>query len=291
MKLFLAVLFSVLGLSSAAFAQTCVQADLSHPLTASLNWVDTSTDETGFVLERKLNTGAYSVLAASVSANMVSFTDSTVVRSSVPNTYTYRLKAIKSGAPDSAYSGEACITFAPIPPAPTLALSATPNSVVSGSAAVLTWSSTNATACTASSGWSGAKAVSGSQSTGNLTANTTYILTCTGAGGSIMQSVSVTVTVPTAPNAPSGLTVAAISGVTLRISWEDRSMDENRFEVWGKKAAGNEQFIKVGQTAANFTTMDWTGLRRYTTYCAEVRAGNAGGDSSFTSPLCATTSK
>ena len=57
-----------------------------------------------------------------------------------------------------------------------------------------TWSSTNATSCAASGGWSGAKSTSGSASTGVLTAATSYTLTCTGSGGSKSETASVTVT-------------------------------------------------------------------------------------------------
>ena len=46
--------------------------------------------------------------------------------------------------------------------------------------------------------WSGARvAVSGTQSTGALTANATYSLNCTGGGGNATQSVTVSVTSPT----------------------------------------------------------------------------------------------
>jgi hypothetical protein len=58
----------------------------------------------------------------------------------------------------------------------------------------VTWTATNATGCAASGGWSGVKATSGSEGTGNLTSTTTYTLTCTGAGGPTSRSVTVTVT-------------------------------------------------------------------------------------------------
>jgi len=89
-------------------------------------------------------------------------------------------------------------TIAP-PGAPTVSIVANPTSVSSGSAATLTWNSTNASSCSASGGWSGAKATSGSQNTGNLTATTTFALTCTGSGGSANQSATVTVTSSTTP--------------------------------------------------------------------------------------------
>ena len=61
---------------------------------------------------------------------------------------------------------------------PTVSLSVSPASLVSGGSAILSWSSTNATRCTASGGWTGSKATSGSQSTGPLTATTSFTLTC-----------------------------------------------------------------------------------------------------------------
>lgn len=78
-------------------------------------------------------------------------------------------------------------------PAPTVTLAATPATVASGAASQLTWSSTSATACTASGGWSGPKATSGTQSTGNLATTTTFSLTCNGPGGQGSRSRTVTV--------------------------------------------------------------------------------------------------
>src|SRR5688572_15764995 len=68
-------------------------------------------------------------------------------------------------------------------PAPTATLSANPTTVNSGASTTLTWSSTNATGCTASGGWSGAKATSGTQMISNLTTTTQFGLVCAGAGG------------------------------------------------------------------------------------------------------------
>ena len=78
-------------------------------------------------------------------------------------------------------------------PAPTVNLSANPAFIASGAASTLTWSSNNASYCVAYGAWSGTKATSGSQSTGNLTNSQTYTLTCTNAGGPTSPSVTVTV--------------------------------------------------------------------------------------------------
>jgi hypothetical protein len=93
-------------------------------------------------------------------------------------------------------------TVVPSASTPTVSIFASPTSVVSGSASTLTWSSTNTSSCTASGGWSGTKAISGSQNTGNLTANTTYTISCTGPGGSTNQTVAVTVTASTPTATP-----------------------------------------------------------------------------------------
>jgi hypothetical protein len=75
---------------------------------------------------------------------------------------------------------------------PRLTLNANPTSIAAGQLSTLTWSSSNATNCTASGGWSGPQAISGSQSV-SPTSTTTYTLACTGTGGTTSQSATVTV--------------------------------------------------------------------------------------------------
>src|SRR3989344_9017856 len=86
----------------------------------------------------------------------------------------------------------------PPPAKPTLTFTTDPTSITQGGSSMLTWDSTNATSCTASGGWSGSKALSGSQSVAP-NATTTYTLTCTGAGGSVTESASVNVTTTPTP--------------------------------------------------------------------------------------------
>src|SRR5208283_1967833 len=74
--------------------------------------------------------------------------------------------------------------------------------------------------CTASGGWSGIQPIKGTLSTEPLTSNTSYTLTCTGAGGSASQSAEVAVAVPTMPTvtltaAPTTVT----SGNTSNLTW------------------------------------------------------------------------
>jgi hypothetical protein len=80
---------------------------------------------------------------------------------------------------------------------PTATVSANPTTVPAGGQTTLTWSSTNATSCTASNGWSGSKATSGSQTaTVSSTPGTeNFGLSCTnGSGMNVYTGVNVTVT-------------------------------------------------------------------------------------------------
>jgi hypothetical protein len=74
---------------------------------------------------------------------------------------------------------------------PTVNLRATPESVSSGASSTLTWSSANATSCTASGEWTGTLATSGSRSTGAVSADTTFTVTCKGAGGTASRTLTV----------------------------------------------------------------------------------------------------
>src|SRR3982075_84201 len=69
-------------------------------------------------------------------------------------------------------------------PAPMVTLSASPTTVANGGMSTLSWNSLDAGSCTASGGWQGPVATSGTWSTNALSNTTDYELTCTGSGGS-----------------------------------------------------------------------------------------------------------
>ena len=99
----------------------------------------------------------------------------------------------------------ATVTVNPVgAPAPTVTISASPTTITLGASSTLTWSSTNATACTASGGWTGAQAVNGTQAvTPAAPGSAAYTLTCTGSGGSGNATATVTVNPVTTPPPPS----------------------------------------------------------------------------------------
>ena len=114
------------------------------------------------------------------------------------------------------------------PPSPTANIKVNnldgPITINYNESATLSWTSTNATDCTGSSGWSGSKGISGSESTGNLTSSKTYTLTCTNAGGSVVDSVVVNVNPPPAPtvdikaNSSNG-PVTVVYNTVATLSW------------------------------------------------------------------------
>lgn len=78
--------------------------------------------------------------------------------------------------------------------APMVTLTAAPTTLTLGQSSTLTWSSSNATACTAGGGWSGSESLSGTQSVTPAAVGTaTYTLTCSGTGGSANASAAITV--------------------------------------------------------------------------------------------------
>lgn len=106
-------------------------------------------------------------------------------------------------------------------PVPVVTLSINPGQITPGGSALLTWSSTDATTCEAYGAWSGTKATSGNESTGPISATTSFQLTCSGPGGADGEAVALTVgTVTGAPNATitaDRLTIE--SGGTTNVRW------------------------------------------------------------------------
>jgi hypothetical protein len=144
----------------------------------------------------------------------------------------------------------------PPTPAPIVSLTANPSSISSGTASTLIWSSTYASSCTASGGWSGTKSVSGSQTTGSLTANTTFALTCTGAGGSAAQSVSVAVSSSTSTPPPSS------TGTTLLVKFGQNS-SLNNFGLGGWSTVIKDLYTDYQDIGPGGTTIVTGGNQTY----------------------------
>ena len=192
----------------------------------------------------------------------------------------------RDAAGNQTTSSAVAVTVSNVSPAPTVTLSATPTSITSGSASTLTWSSTNATSCTASGGWTGAKAISGTQSV-SPTVTTTYTLACTGTGGTATQSVTVTVTAApdtTPPSIPTNLSASNITQTSVALSW---TASTDNVGVTGYRIyRGGTQ---IG-TVTSGTTYSDTGLAASTAYSYTISAYDAAGNvSGQSSPVSVTT--
>ena len=99
-------------------------------------------------------------------------------------------------------------------PIPIVSLSASISSVQTNTGFTLTWSSTNASSCSASGDWSVSIGTTGTESITESSSGTkTYNISCTGAGGTAVDSVSVEITDPT-PTASISTSVANVSANT-----------------------------------------------------------------------------
>ena len=170
---------------------------------------------------------------------------------------------------------DAAVFYGPniVTAAPTITLSATPTSLSTGNASTLTWNSTNATGCTASGGWSGAKAVSGSASTGALNSSATYNLACSGPGGNASTNVTVTVVAqtPPPPPPPSGTVVPGAFFVSPSGSDSNNGAQSSPWKTLGKAmsalGAGQTAYLRAGtyeeaisgSCGTSFNTLTWKG--------------------------------
>ena len=98
-------------------------------------------------------------------------------------------------------------------------MTANVSSVIVNNSFTLTWSSTNATACTASGDWSVSIGTSGTQSiTETETGVKTYTITCTGDGGSATDTATVTIDAAQSDTAFNGFAIDGyISGANIFI--------------------------------------------------------------------------
>lgn len=129
-----------------------------------------------------------------------------------------------------------------------------------GQSATLTWSSTNANACTASGGWSGTQSLNGTQTVTPTTAGSvTYTLTCTApsggyanGGGSMQAAVTITVNAASAFDTKDLVSDTGGSGVTA---------DANLVNPWGIVFAPNRPVWIANNGTNTSTVYDGNGTR------------------------------
>ena len=153
-------------------------------------------------------------------------------------------------------------------PPPTIRISAAPTTITVGQSSTLTWSSTNATSCTASGAWSGAQTTSGSVGeTPTATGTSTYTLTCNGAGGSANASATLTVN-------------AAAPSVTLSINPASLALGQSATLTWSSTNAtsctASGAWSGTQPTSGTLTfTPTAAGTASYTLTCSGAAAATA----------------
>jgi titin len=262
----------------------------------NLAWQDNSSNESNFVIERKIlqgGTGTYAQIAV-LGANLTSFNDTGL---SANTMYCYRVRAVNAGGA-SDYSNEACGTTLPNAPAAPSNLAAT---VSSKSQINLTWqdNSTNEDSFkierkTGSAGTykqiaKVAKNVTSFSSTG-LSANTPYFFRVRAynrGGNSGYSNEASATTLPNAPAAPSVLTATTIGQSQINLAWTDNSINEVDFKIERKTLNG--AYAEIAAVGVNVKSYSDLGLAPDTQYFYRVRAANAGGQSNYSNEASATT--
>ena len=172
----------------------------------------------------------------------------------------------------------------------TLTLGANDTSIASGDDVTLTWSSSGATSCAASGGWSGTKALSGKRIITDLTETTTFKLSCTGAGRTVTKSVIVHVTSDAAPTASLQVTPATLSssGGSVTVAWTTNNVTScTASGGWSgtRGIDGEETFTNV--TASKTFTLNCTGAGGTVTKSATVTVGSSTATTTTTLTLTA----
>jgi hypothetical protein len=266
-------------------APSMLQASVASPSQVNLIWQQNSNDETGFVIERRLQpSGAYAQIG-SVGADVTALSDTTVAAG---NAYTYRVKAVNAIGPSSA-SNEVSVTvgsgtgFAPIvddfnpktgaPGTQVSIVGANFNSTAqvffggaAANRAVLSQTQINATL--PSGATSGPITVT--TSSGSASSNAIFIVSSGGGGGA-----------GTAPAAPSNLVAeGGLASVTLR--WTDNSTNEAGFKIERRSGGVFQEIASV--SVSSFTDSP---VSPSVTHTYRVRAFNSAGNSGYSNEVSA----
>ena len=258
-------------------APTGLAAVLQAGPQVTLTWTDNATNETGFVLQRSLNGGAFATIAspaASANTGTVTYIDTTALPG---NTYAYQVRAM-NGVIASAFSNTASVVVPPVPLAPTTLAAA----LQAGPQVTLTWTdrATNETGFVIQRSVNGgAYAPLATPAAHAGTGATTYIDTTVTAGNTYAYQVqavngviasafsnTANVVVPALPLAPTTLAAALQTGPQVTLTWTDNATNETGFVL--QRSVNGGAFATLVSPAAH------TGTGAMTYIDTTVTAGN-----------------
>ncbi len=131
-------------------------------------------------------------------------------------------------------------------PVPVVSMSASPATISSGGSTTLSWTSQNASSCTASGGWVGTRATSGQQTISSLSASSTFTLTCSGNGGSASGSAAVTVQASGGSTGGTGTSGGGTTGGTTGGTSGGTSGSTDANADWQKRSTGPGVVLALG---------------------------------------------
>ncbi|HTE18409.1 MAG TPA: SBBP repeat-containing protein, partial [Armatimonadota bacterium] len=268
-----------------------------------LEWDDNSINETGFVIERSENGGAFVRIGSAnnptVGENVTRFEDT----GRKPDTrYSYRVAAVNADGL-SAYSNQIDIRTLPIPPAAPTNLQAT-SSLTPTPRVTLTFTDTS----TDETGFRVEKSTNGTTFTTLTTLSpntTTYVDTAVEVGRTYSYRVravrltaggitavsgptnTVTITLTAPPATPVLVSAIATGPEQVTLTFTDTSTDEQGFRI--QRSEGNGAFVQVGQTGPGQTTFVDNSVDAESTYRYRVVAFNSSGVGNPSNILSVTT--
>lgn len=104
-----------------------------------------------------------------------------------------------------------------------------------------------------------------------------------------VSTATVTITPPAPPAAPSGLTSTSVGTRHITLAWTDNSTVESSYRIERCFGIGCTGFFEVASRSANTTTYSDSSLSSGSTYRYRVRAGGAGGFSTYSNIVTAAT--
>lgn len=260
----------------------------------NLSWVDNSSNETGFKIERKTGSGGTYAQVGTVGAGVTTYSSGGLTATT---TYFYRVRATNAVG-DSGYSSQASATTLSTPPAAPTGLTATANSSTQISLAWADVSNETGYKIERKTGAGGTYAQIATVGAGvttyantGLTAATAYfyrVRATNAVGDSDYSAETSATTLPPAPSAPSGLAANPVSSSQINLTWVDNANNETGFKIERKTGAGGS-YVQIDSVGANVTAYSNAGLASATTYFYRVRATNTGGDSAFSAETSAVT--
>lgn len=265
---------------------------------AKLRWIDRSINEDGFIIERSLSENDGYEMLAEVAANAEEYDDMSLI---ADTSYYYRVTATNNSG-ISSFSNIIMVTSKLAATVTPLAPSSLSGSNIQSSSLQLSWidnadsengfkieRSLEQNANYTEIASLGINVTSFIDS--NLQADTNYFYRAfafNSAGNSQYSNVLSVTTADIPPQAPSNLTQASKTDVSIQISWNDNADNETQMIV-ERSLSQDSGFEVIATLGANAVGYADTGLTAETSYFYRVKSSNSAGDSSYSNILSVTT--